>query len=165
MTHWQASKYVSLIVLQKDAANNCLWRPDVANISRSGNSGTTQNKSKTPMPMTSYKRPRGSIGHNGHVSYGNFGKMLANVLLVARLLGGIKKMLKQILNPSKSHVSDKKAKCNSFVFKSEYINYDSWNKAKDKLTADEYNKRRRTNACINCGEVGYKFSDCPKLKL
>jgi hypothetical protein len=41
-------------------------------------------------------------------------------------------------------------------------NYDSWNKAKDKLTADdEYNKRRRTNTYINCVVVGYIFSDCP----
>ena len=38
------------------------------------------------------------------------------------------------------------------------------NKAKDKLTADEYNKRRRTSACINFGEVGHKFSDCSKPK-
>ncbi len=42
--------------------------------------------------------------------------------------------------------------------------YESWNKAKSKLTEEEYNKRRRTNSCINCGEVGHKFSDCPKPK-
>ena len=35
-------------------------------------------------------------------------------------------------SPSKSHISDKKAKFNK--------NYDSWDKAKDKLTADENNK-------------------------
>jgi hypothetical protein len=52
----------------------------------------------------------------------------------------------------------------TFGFKSENTNYDSWNKAKDKLTADEYNKRRRTKACINCGEVGHAFSDYPKPK-
>ena len=43
-------------------------------------------------------------------------------------------------------------------------NYDSWNKAKDKLSTDEYNKCRRKNDCIKCGEVGHKFSDCPKPK-
>ena len=43
-------------------------------------------------------------------------------------------------------------------------NYDSWNNAKAKLTNDEFNKRRRTNACINCGEVGNKFSNCSKPK-
>ncbi len=42
--------------------------------------------------------------------------------------------------------------------------FESWNKAKAKLTEEEYNKRRRTNACINCGEVGHQFSDCPKPK-
>jgi hypothetical protein len=41
-----------------------------------------------------------------------------------------------------------------------YKNYDSWNKAKTKLTEDEFNKRRRAN----CGEVGHKFSSCPKPK-
>jgi len=49
-------------------------------------------------------------------------------------------------------------------FKSKSTNYDSWNKTKDKLTADEYNKRRRLNACINCGEVGHIFFECPKPK-
>ena len=42
---------------------------------------------------------------------------------------------------------------------------DSWNKAKAKLTEDEFNKRRRTNACINCGEVGHKFLRCPQVNL
>jgi hypothetical protein len=42
--------------------------------------------------------------------------------------------------------------------------YDSWNKAKDKLTTGKYNKCRRANACIDCGEVGHKFSDCHKQK-
>ncbi len=30
--------------------------------------------------------------------------------------------------------------------------FDYWNKAKDKLTEEEYNNRHRTKACINCGE-------------
>jgi hypothetical protein len=42
--------------------------------------------------------------------------------------------------------------------------YDSWNKAMAKLTKEEFNKRRRTHACINCGEVGHKFSNGPKPK-
>ncbi len=41
-------------------------------------------------------------------------------------------------------------------------NFESWNKAKKRLSTNEYNKRRKTNACINCGEVGHKFSECPK---
>jgi hypothetical protein len=39
--------------------------------------------------------------------------------------------------PSMSHIYDKKAKFSTYGFKSESENYDSWNKAKDKLTADE----------------------------
>ena len=30
------------------------------------------------------------------------------------------------------------------------------------LTENEFNKRRRTNACIHCGEVGQKYSNCLK---
>ena len=37
-------------------------------------------------------------------------------------------------------------------------------KAKTKLIEDEFNRRRRTNACNNCGEVGHEFSNCPKPK-
>jgi len=44
------------------------------------------------------------------------------------------------------------------------MSYDSWNKAKAKLTEDEFKKRRRTNGCINCGVAGHRFPDCPKPK-
>ena len=43
-------------------------------------------------------------------------------------------------------------------------NYDSWNKAKKRLKPDEINRRRNTGACMNCGEVGHVFKDCPKPK-
>jgi hypothetical protein len=72
MTNWQASKHTSYIALQNDAAKNILWRSIAVNIPRSGNSGTTHNKGKAPMPMPSYKRPRGNIGHNNHGNYGCF---------------------------------------------------------------------------------------------
>jgi len=42
--------------------------------------------------------------------------------------------------------------------------YDSWNKAKKRMSTDEINKRRNTGACMNCGEVGNVFNDCPKPK-
>ena len=42
--------------------------------------------------------------------------------------------------------------------------YDSWNKAKKRLTTNEINKRRNTSASMNCGEVGHVFNDCPKPK-
>ena len=42
--------------------------------------------------------------------------------------------------------------------------FESWNKAKSKLIDEEFNKRRRTFACINCGEIGHKLGECPKPK-
>jgi hypothetical protein len=65
-------------------------------------------------------------------------------------------------NHVKSYNSDKKVKYEKIALGSK--SYDSWNKAKAKLAEDEFKKRRRTNACINCGEVGHKFSNCPKPK-
>ena len=32
------------------------------------------------------------------------------------------------------------------------------------LTIEEFGKRRRTNSCMNCSEVGHKFNGCPKPK-
>ena len=43
-------------------------------------------------------------------------------------------------------------------------NCDSWNKAKKRLTPDEINRRRNTCACMNSGELGHVFKDCPKPK-
>ena len=43
-------------------------------------------------------------------------------------------------------------------------NYGSWNKAKKRLSTNEINRRRNTCACMNYGEVGNVFNDCPKLK-
>ena len=74
------------------------------------------------------------------------------------------KMPKQIYCPSKSHISNKKAMCGTSGLKTESKNEDSWNKVKDKLIADECNKRRQTNACTNCGEVGHTFYDCSNPK-
>jgi hypothetical protein len=72
MTGWQASKYTSLTALQNDAAKDSLWRSTAVHIPRSGNYGTTQNKGKASMPMPSYMRPHGNIGHNSHGSYASF---------------------------------------------------------------------------------------------
>ena len=43
-------------------------------------------------------------------------------------------------------------------------NYVSWNKAKKQLSTEEINIRRSKGACMNCGEVGHVFNDCPKPK-
>jgi hypothetical protein len=74
-TNRHAINYASLSALRNDAAKNSLWRSTAANILRSGNSDTTRNKKKAPMPMPSYKRPHGSIGHNSCDSYGSFGNI------------------------------------------------------------------------------------------
>jgi hypothetical protein len=91
--------------------------------------------------------------------------MVAKVFLAISFSWGHPKDAKaDFKSPSKSQISNKKTKISTFGLKSESKNYDSWNKTKDKLTADEYKKRRRTNACIKCGEFGHTFSDCPKPK-
>ncbi len=43
-------------------------------------------------------------------------------------------------------------------------NLNSSKRAKRRLSANKFNKRRKTNACINCGEVVHLFNDCPKPK-
>ena len=43
-------------------------------------------------------------------------------------------------------------------------NYDSWNIAKKRLSTDEINRRHNTGACLNRGEIGHEFNDCPKPK-
>jgi len=65
-------------------------------------------------------------------------------------------------SPSESYISDKKVMHDKTTSRSK--NYDSWYQAKAKLSEDEFKKSRRTNACINCGEIGHKFSNCPKPK-
>jgi hypothetical protein len=36
-------------------------------------------------------------------------------------------------------------------------NYDSYNKAKMLLIANDFNQRRKTNDCMNCDETGHTF--------
>ena len=116
--------------------------------------------------MPSNKRPHDNTGHNNYDNYGSFGNNVSKSASSSNVSWGHPKDAKaDFISPSKSHISDKKAKFSTSGFKSESNNnYESWNKAKDNLTADEYNKLRRTNAYINCGEVGHRFSDCPTVK-
>jgi len=44
------------------------------------------------------------------------------------------------------------------IFSTDNKSFDSWNKAKDKLFANEYINHRRMKAYTNCGEVRNKFS-------
>jgi hypothetical protein len=115
------------------------------------------------MPMPPYKPSHGSIGHNSHGGHNNFGGNGSKGASASKSNWGHHKDAKaDFKSSSKSYNSDKKMKYEKVASGSK--SYDSWKKAKAKLTEDEFNKRRRTNACINCGEAGYKFSNCPKPK-
>jgi hypothetical protein len=65
-------------------------------------------------------------------------------------------------NPFKPYISNQNVKRERNT--SSIKNYDSWNKAKNKLADEEFSNRRPTNACMSRGEVGQKFCDCPKPK-
>ena len=134
---------------------------DCHNYSEAVSFGTTQNMGDAPMPTPSYKRHRCSIGQSSHDIHGNFGgneEISGN-----RSSCGHPKDAKTVFKGlSKPQISDKKVKRKGGTFGSK--SYDSWNKAKDKLTADVYNKLRQENACINYDEVGHQFSYCPKPK-
>jgi len=67
-------------------------------------------------------------------------------------------LLKALLSPLKLTKNSKRLV--AFIDKP----FESWNKAKSKLSEVDYNKRRRTDACINCGEVRHKSSECTMLK-
>ena len=163
ITNWLANKYDSLLTLHNDAAKNSLWLSAAVNITRNSSSATTQNRGKAPMPMPSYKCPHGSIGQSSHGSHNSFGGNGSKGAFGSKLTWGhLKDAKADFKSPLKSYNSDKKVKHEKTTSCSK--SYDSWNNAKAKLVEDEINKRRRNNACISCGEVGHKFSNCPKSK-
>jgi hypothetical protein len=140
--------------LQNDVAKNNLWRSAAVNVRENSCSATTQNKGKTRVPMPSFRRPHGSIGLSNHGSHNNFGGNGSQGASSSKLTWGhLKDAHSDFKSPSKSYVSDIKLKHEKATSGSK--SYDSWNKAKAKLTDDKFNKRRRTNACINCGEFGH----------
>jgi hypothetical protein len=78
------------------------------------------------------------------------------VLLALQQLGGhIKNAKADFKSQTKSYISEKKVNHERYTSGSK--SHDSWSKAKVKLIDDEFNKRRRTNACINCAEAGHTF--------
>ena len=163
MTNWQASKCVSLIALQNDVAKNSLRCSAAVKTPRYGSSATTQNKGKAPRPMSSYKRPHGIIGQISHDNHGSFGGNRSKGASNSKVTYGYLKDAKADLKiPSKSYIYEQNVKRERATSGSK--SYDSWNKAKVKFNVDEFNKPRRTNACMNCGEVGQKFFDCSKPK-
>jgi hypothetical protein len=167
MSNWQTGKYATLMALQTDAAKNSLWRSSTVITPRTsprfGGSGSHQNKGKAPMTQPTSKRPQFSnSGQKNSGSHGSFG-------------GSGQKGASSSKGPwgqSKDEKADFKGSSKSVSFNNNLKreksdterNFESWNRAKKRLSTNEYNKRRKTNACINCGEVGHKFSECPKPK-
>jgi hypothetical protein len=160
MTNWQAGKYDSLISLQNDAAKNSLWRSTGVNSPRTGLLARTQNKGKAPMTTSTFKHPNSGNNQNSRGSSGSFGGNANKGASSSRgPWGHLKDAKADFKGQSKSAKQVKRERDIA-----DPKGYDSWNKAKAKLTEAEFSKRRRTNACINCGEVGHKFSACPKPK-
>jgi len=130
-----------LLTLQNDAAKNSLWRSAAVNIPRKSSSATTHNMGKLPMPMPSYGRPHGSIGQSTHGSHTNFGGNGSKGIFDSKLnWGHLKDAKADFKSPLKSYNSDEKA--NNEKTSSGSKSFDSWNKAKAKLTEDEFNRRR-----------------------
>ncbi len=115
------------------------------------------------MTQPSFKRPQpSSFGQNNYGSHGNFGGGGHKDASNSKGPCGQSKYAKaDSKGPSKStsfNKNMKRAKSGSDK------NYDFWNRAKKGMYADEFNRRLDNNACINCGEVGHRFHDCPKPK-
>ncbi len=130
---------------------------------KTGGSNTLQNKGKSPMTQPNFKRPQlSNFGQKHFGNHGSFGGSDHKGASGSKGPWGQSKDDKaDFKGPSKSTSFNKNMKRERSDSEK---NYDSWNKAKKRLTTNEYNRLRKTNACINCGEVGHKFNDCPKPK-
>ncbi len=130
---------------------------------RMGGSNSHHGQGKAPMPPPMSKRlqPAG-FGQNTFGNHGSFG---------VRSSKGVSNTMKS-WGHSKSDKADFKESSRSVTFNKHTKrersgnkkNYESWNKAKKRLTSDEINRRRNTTACMNCGEDGHVFKDFPKPK-
>ena len=163
MFNWQFGKYATLMDLQNDAAKNSLWRSSRIITPRMGGSNSHHGKGKASMPAPMSKRPQvAGFGQNTFGSHGNFGASTNKGVSNTMKLGGHSKNAKSDFKESSKSVTFNKH------FKRERSdngkNCDSWNKAKKRLEPDEISRRRNTCACMNCGEVGHVFKDCPKPK-
>jgi hypothetical protein len=144
MTNWQMGKYLSLISLQNDAAKNSLWRAS-SSLASGSNTPSNSNTDRQQPKQPTKQWPKSSKNDSKQWSKTSKWSPKGNAST----------------EWSKGKSADSKKRKVAFEKDKPF---ESWNKAKDKLTEEEYNKRRRTKACINCGEVGHKFSDCPKPK-
>jgi hypothetical protein len=163
MSNWQTGKYATLMDLQNDAAKNSLWRSSTIITPRMGGSNNYHGKGKSPMPVPMSKRLQpANFGQNVFGSHGSFGAGSSRGVSNTSKHGVHFKSAKAAFKePSKSTAFSKHLKRER---SDDNKSYDSWNKAKKRLTSDEFNRRRNTNACINCNEVGHVFKDCPKPK-
>ena len=163
MTSWHTGKYATLMDLQNDAAKNFVWRSATIITPRTRGSNSHHGKGKAPMPSPTSKRlqPAG-FGQNTLGNRGSFGASISK---------GVSNTIKSWGHP-KNAKADFKESSRSIIFnkhvkreRNDYNkNYESWNKAKKRLTTDEVNRRRNTSACMNCGEVNNLFQDYPKPK-
>ena len=107
-----------------------------------------------------FKRPQGNykiLGNRG--SYGRFVGNGSKSTSSSKSYQGRLKEVKAESNNSRFSSVTKNVKRKS----NDNKNFESWSKAKTRLFAEAFSKRRITNACMNCGEViGKKISECPK---
>ena len=149
--------------LQNDAAKNSLWRSSTIITPRVSGSNAHHGKGKAPMPVPMSKRPQTTFfGEHTFGSHGSFGANTSKGVFNTMKFGGHPKNAKADFKESSMSVtvnthSTRERNDNG-------KNYDYWNKAKKRLTSNEINRRRNTSACMNCGEVGHVFKDCPKPK-
>ncbi len=149
--------------LQNDAAKNSLWRSSAIITPRVGGSNSHHGKGKVPIPAPMPKRQQtAGFGQNTFGSHGSFGAITSKGVSNTMKLGEHSKSTKADFKESSKSVTFNKHSKRERSDNGE--NYDSWNKAKKRLTPDEVNRRRNTGACMNCGDVGYVFKDCPKPK-
>ncbi len=148
--------------LQNDAAKNSLWRSSTNIIPRVSGSNAHHGKGKAPMPVPMSKRPQTTgFGQNTFGSHGSFGASTSKGVFDTMKAGGHFKNAKADFKESaKSITFNKQSKRER---NGNGKNYDSWNKTKKRLTIDEFNHRRNTCACMNCGEVAMAM--CSKTVL
>ena len=163
MANWQTGKYASLMDLQNDDAKNYLWRSSTIITPRSGGSNSRHDKGKAHMQQPNAKRPQPIVyGQNNSGSHGSFGpsssKSGPNTLKSWGHPNDAKAYFK---GSSKSTTFDNHSERER---SSNSMNCESWNRAKKRISPDEFNLRRNTSACMNFGEVGHVFNDCPKPK-
>ena len=163
MTNWQTGKYATLMDLHNDVAKNYLWRSSTIITPRSSVSNSYHGKGKAPIQQPTPKQHQpivywqNNVGiHNNFGANGNKGN--PNTM---GSWGRPKDAKANFKGPSKSTTFDKHSKRERSANSK---NYDSWNKAKKRVSTDEINRRRNTCACMNCGEVRHAFNDCPKPK-